>query len=72
MLFRSQIHYKEIERLLGEIEIKATLPQKARGGRFTDYLPQNNEEWVIYFLLVRILRLCDQKATMNLEKYLKL
>ncbi|WP_157624903.1 CRISPR-associated helicase Cas3' [Sunxiuqinia dokdonensis] len=68
----TQVHYKEIERLLGEIDIKATLPQKARGGRLTDYVPQNNEEWVIYFLLVRILRLCDQKATMNLEKYLKI
>ena len=68
----TQMHYKEIERLLGEIDIKATLPQKARGGRLTDYVPQNNEEWVVYFLLVRILRLCDQKATMNLEKYLKL
>lgn len=68
----TQIHYNEIGRLLGEIDIKATLPKNARGGRLTDYLPQNNEEWVVYFILVRILRLCDQKATMNLEKYLKL
>lgn len=66
----SQIHNEEIERLLGEIDIKATLPQKARGGKLTDYIPQNKEEWIIYFLLVRILRLCDQKATMNFEKYL--
>jgi CRISPR-associated endonuclease/helicase Cas3 len=68
----SQIQYKEIERLFEEIDIKATLPHKARGGRLTDFTPRNKEEWVIYFLLVRILRLCDQKATMNLEKYLKL
>jgi CRISPR-associated endonuclease/helicase Cas3 len=68
----SQIHYNEIERLLDEINVKTTLPQKARGGRLANFAPQNNEEWVIYFLLVRILRLCDQKATMNLEKYLKL
>ncbi|MGD9991958.1 MAG: CRISPR-associated helicase Cas3' [Salinivirgaceae bacterium] len=67
----TQIHYKEIEELLGEINIKATLPQKARGGRLADFTPRNGEEWVIYFLLVRILRLCDQKATMNFEKYLK-
>lgn len=67
-----EIHYKEIERLLKEIDIKATLPKKARGGRLTDFTPHNNEEWIIYFLLIRILRLCDQKATMNIEKYLKL
>ncbi|WP_162304527.1 CRISPR-associated helicase Cas3' [Maribellus luteus] len=68
----TQIHYKEIERLLGEIDVKATFPQKARGGNLKDYAPRNCQEWVIYFLLVRILRLCDQKATMNFEKYLKL
>jgi CRISPR-associated endonuclease/helicase Cas3 len=67
----SQIHYKEIERLFEEIDIKATLPHKARGGKLTDYLPVNKEEWVIYFFLVRMLRLCDQKATINFEKYLK-
>ena len=67
-----QIHYKEIERLLGEINIKATFPQKARGGNLKDYAPRNCQEWIVYFLFVRILRLCDQKATMNFEKYLKL
>ena len=67
-----QMHYKEIERLLGEIEIKATFPQKARGGNLKDYAPRNYQEWIVYFLFVRILRLCDQKATMNFEKYLKL
>lgn len=67
-----QIHYKEIERLLGEIDIKATFPQKARGGNLKDYAPRNCQEWIVYFLFVRILRLCDQKATMNFEKYLKL
>lgn len=67
----SQIHYKEIEQLLDEIDIKAALPQKARGGSLTDFSPRNNQEWVVYFLFVRILRLCDQKATMSFEKYIK-
>mgnify|MGYP001765849759 CR=1 FL=1 len=67
-----QLHYKEIERLLGEIDIKATFPQKARGGNLKDYAPRNCQEWIVYFLFVRILRLCDQKATMNFEKYIKL
>ncbi len=68
----AQIYYKEIERLFGEINIEATFPQKARGGNLKDYTPRNCQEWIVYFLFVRILRLCDQKATMNFEKYLKL
>lgn len=64
--------YSQIERLLQEVGVQVNLKRKARGGNMIDYLPDNRKEWVIYFLLVRILRLCDQKATMNLEKYLKL
>lgn len=64
--------HKEIERLLKEIDIETKLRQKARGGRLTDYLPESTEEWIIYLFLVRILRLCDQKATIDFEKYLKL
>lgn len=67
----TQINYKEVERLFEEIDVKAILLKKAREGRLSDFMPNNSEEWVVYFLLVRILRLCDQKATMNLEKYLK-
>ena len=63
--------YKEVERLLEDIEIKTKLTQKTRGGILTDYLPSNKEECVIYLFLVRLLRLCDQKATMDFEKYLK-
>jgi CRISPR-associated endonuclease/helicase Cas3 len=66
----TQTHYREIERLLGEIDLKATFTQKARGGNLKDYAPRNCQEWIVYFLFVRILRLCDQKATMNFEKYL--
>jgi CRISPR-associated endonuclease/helicase Cas3 len=64
-------NYNEIERLLGDIGIKIKLTQKARGGKLTDYLPDNKEEWIMYLFFVRILRLCDQKATMNFETYLK-
>lgn len=63
--------YNEIVRLLDDIGIKTKLTQKARGGKLTDYIPENKEEWVIYLFLVRILRLCDQKATMDFAKYLK-
>ncbi|WP_461639220.1 CRISPR-associated helicase Cas3' [Labilibaculum euxinus] len=63
--------YQQTNILLNEIGIKADLIKKARGGKMSNYLPTNEEEWVIYFLLVRILRLCDQRATIDFEKYLK-
>jgi CRISPR-associated endonuclease/helicase Cas3 len=66
----SDENYKEVDKLLENININTKLIRKARGGKLTDFLPTNNEEWVIYFFLVRILRICDQKATMNFEKYL--
>jgi len=68
----AQRDYEEITQLLGDISVKAQLPQKARGGILIDYLPENKEEWIIYFLLVRILRLCDQRASNNFENYLKI
>ena len=63
--------YIQIERLLHEIGITVNLKRKARFGKLTDYLPTNKEEWITYLFLVRILRLSDQKATIDFEKYLK-
>jgi len=63
--------YLQVELLLKNIGVSTTLKRKARGGKLTDYMPTNKEEWVIYLFFVRILRLSDQKATMNFEKYLK-
>ncbi len=63
--------YCEVEKLLRDIGINARLKKKARDGSLSDNLPENRDEWVIYFFLVRILRLCDQKATKDFEKYLK-
>lgn len=62
--------YKQIEILLSEIGIDVKLNQKARKGNLLDNLPTNPEEWIIYLFLVRILRLSDQKATMDYKKYL--
>jgi len=63
--------YTQIEKLLQEIGVTVNLKRKARGGKLTDYFPTNKVEWVIYLFLVRILRLSDQKATIDFEKYLK-
>lgn len=67
----SEDSYSEIEKLLKEIGVNAKLKKNARRGNLNDFLPLNKEEWIIYFFLVRILRLCDQKATMDFEKYFK-
>ncbi len=61
--------YKQLKVLFNEIGITTNFKKEALGGKMTDYLPTNSEEWVIYFFLVRILRICDQQATMNFEKY---
>jgi CRISPR-associated endonuclease/helicase Cas3 len=63
--------YVQIDSLLKSIGINAILKQKARAGHLVDSLPEIINEWVIYLFFVRILRLCDQKATMDFEKYLK-
>jgi CRISPR-associated endonuclease/helicase Cas3 len=63
--------YIQIDLLLRDIDVNVNLKRKARGGNMTDYLPANNDEWITYFFFVRILRLSDQKATIDLKKYLK-
>ncbi len=63
--------YVQIERLLNDIGVNAKLIRRARGGKLTTHLPTNKEEWITYFFLVRILRLCDQKATIDFNKFLK-
>lgn len=65
-------YYLHTDNLLKEINIYTQLKQKARGGQLTNSLPANIDEWIIYLFLVRILRLADQKATINIENYLNL
>ena len=67
----SDNNYLQIDSLLESIGINTKLKQKGRGGHLINSLPSNIEEWVIYLFFVRILRLSDQKATMNFEVYLK-
>jgi CRISPR-associated endonuclease/helicase Cas3 len=61
---------KEQQKLLKEYQIDAPLTKEMKAGSMDEYLlnPQN-DEWLIYLFLVRILRLCDQRATESMEKY---
>lgn len=70
----SDINYKEVIELLKELKIDIDLIQKDRGEILTDYIADVTEEreWITYLFLVRILRLCDQKATKDISKYLNI
>jgi CRISPR-associated endonuclease/helicase Cas3 len=64
------IGYNEIEILFNEIGVNADLIKKGRRGIIDGI--RNEGEYLLYFFLVRILRLCDQKATESVEYYLNL
>ncbi len=57
--------------LAKEYNIKGPFKRKERGESLSDIIPNNgnDKEWLLYLLIVRILRLCDQKATESMEKY---
>lgn len=57
--------------LLEEINFMAIPIESGREKNLNLFL-QTNEEQILYLLFVRILRLCDQKATESMEKYLNL
>ena len=62
----------EAEGLLKEIAFNGNLISRKKGSSLKEILPDsylNKNEWITYLVFVRILRLCDQKATENLEKY---
>ncbi len=45
-------------------------PENRESEDLSDLIPTKDKEWFAYFILVRILRMCDQKATKEIEKYL--
>ena len=65
---------EEIRRLMSENEIECNLIRKDKKGILDDIVPDlgKEKEWLLYLMIVRILRLCDQKATENKNKYYKL
>lgn len=68
----SDNNYKEMRTLLNIMSLNVDLIKKDRGGNYNnDYLPEDTKEWLTYLFFVRILRLCDQKATKDISKYIK-
>ena len=59
----------EIEKLMTEYQIKGKLRDKIGKESDLGMTPSSESEWLLYLFIVRILRLCDQKATESLEKY---
>lgn len=69
----SELNYKEMEKLLDSISLNTIdiIKQKKGKENIASILLDGSKEWITYFFLVRILRLCDQKATKEISKYLK-
>ena len=66
----SDKEYRLLNELMTEIGINTSLARNMRSGKLIDFLPSNREEFVVYFFLVRILRLSDQKATIDYKEYI--
>lgn len=65
----SDRNYSEIRKLLMEIGFDIELEQSDYQGQVEGFETEWYGERILYFFFVRILRLCDQKATENLKKY---
>lgn len=65
----SETNYKAMEKLLEEFEFDTTLQKSELQGRLEGFQYEGCVEYVIYLFFVRFLRLCDQKATENLNNY---
>ncbi len=60
---------KAIKQLFEEYSLKGNFIKMEKGESLQDIIPTKDKEWLIYFFIVRILRLCDQKATESFGKY---
>jgi CRISPR-associated endonuclease/helicase Cas3 len=59
----------DMKKLINEYQIDGALMQKISKENDLGLMPTQDREWLLYLFMVRILRLCDQKATQFLEKY---
>lgn len=67
----SEMNYSAAQSLLKKYGFEMELNRSERHkGDIDGFQFQGNEEQILYLFFVRILRLCDQKATENLKAYL--
>lgn len=67
----SEKNYSAVQALLEKFGFETELTRSEKyEGEIDGFKFQGNEEQVLYLFFVRTLRLCDQKATENLKKYL--
>ncbi len=65
-------NYKAMQKLLDEFDLDFELEQEEYKGNLEGFKYDDWEkEQIIYLFFVRILRLCDQKATENFKQYFK-
>jgi CRISPR-associated endonuclease/helicase Cas3 len=65
-------NFKEFKSLLNEYDFSFDINRKSLNGTINGFAFDDWEkEQIVYLFFVRILRLCDQKATEDLEKYFK-
>lgn len=64
----SETNYLIMQKLLDKFELNTTLEKNELQGRLEGFQYEGCKENVLYLFFVRILRLCDQKATENLSK----
>jgi CRISPR-associated endonuclease/helicase Cas3 len=63
--------YNAFQELLAKFDLRGAFPRTGYPGRLEEQIDEGSpHEMIPYFFYVRILRLCDQKATKNLRKYL--
>ncbi len=64
-------NYCGIRKLFKEFEFDIELERKDLKGNLSGFETDWHGEYIVYLFFVRILRLCDQKATENLSHYYK-
>lgn len=62
-------NYQAIQKLLNEYDFDFDLEKEEYEGHLEDFEYEGEKERIIYLFFARILRLCDQKATENFQKY---
>ncbi|MFN8356383.1 MAG: CRISPR-associated helicase Cas3' [Spirosomataceae bacterium] len=67
----SEANYKVMRKLLAQFELDFELEKNESEGKLDGFILDDSDykQYVIYSFFVRILRLCDQKATDNFKNY---